>query len=297
MNKTEFTNRIGIQLSALERISERSKRCYVSFYKTKKDGSNRVIDSPNIELKGIQSFILRDLLEKKPVHNVVHGFRKKRGIKSNAKNHLKRQYYLGIDIKSFFPSITIDQVNKVFLEIVGDESLADMLSKLCTLNHRLPQGGVTSPYLSNLVFYQADEAINTICREKRISYTRYADDLTFSAKEKTRLIEVLPSIKNEINANGFNLNSRKTRFMSGAKRIEVTGVVLNSKKLSIGRNRKKNLRAALFKLATGTLPQENINKTIGMLSFLKDIEPDRHSKFVRVFKKNLKRFRQGEGFW
>ncbi|MBN1758292.1 MAG: hypothetical protein JW863_08245, partial [Chitinispirillaceae bacterium] len=86
--------------------------------------------------------------------------------------------------------------------------------------------------------------------------------------------------------------SNKTRFMSGAKKIEVTGVVLNSGKLSIGRDKKKNLRAALFKLAMGSLPQENVNKTIGMLSFLKDIEPERHAKLLRVFKGNLKRFQK-----
>lgn len=292
MDKVEFSNNIGIQLSSLERLSERVKRCYVSFYKTKKDGSNREIDSPNIELKGIQSFILRDLLEKIPVHDAVHGFRKKRGIKSNAKKHLKRQCYLGIDIKSFFPSITIYQVNQIFTQIVNDEPLADMLSKLCTFNRKLPQGGVTSPYLSNLVFFKADEAISTICRQKRISYTRYADDLTFSAAEKSRLINILPLVEKIINKNGFSINSKKTRFMSGAKKIEVTGVVLNSGKLSIGRDKKKNLRAALFKLAMGSLPQENVNKTIGMLSFLKDIEPVRHAKFIRVFKGNLKRFQK-----
>ena len=44
----------------------------------------------------------------------------------------------------------------------------------------MPQGALTSSYISNLVMKEFDEEIGNYCKENGISYTRYSDDMTFS---------------------------------------------------------------------------------------------------------------------
>ena len=55
-----------------------------------------------------------------------------------------------------------------------------MLTGLCCMKGCLPQGAPTSATLSNLLMRKFDEKVGMYCRQEKIRYTRYADDMTFS---------------------------------------------------------------------------------------------------------------------
>src|SRR5947208_2609016 len=134
-------------------------------------------------LKTIQRYILRSILETKPLPPYVHGFVPGRSIVSNGETHRGAPYLLNVDIARFFDSIHETTVRQVFLDFGFGEDVAKTLTRLCCFQDSLPQGAPTSPYLANLAFDAADKSILALCREYGMTYSRYADDLSFSGPQ------------------------------------------------------------------------------------------------------------------
>jgi RNA-directed DNA polymerase len=277
----ELARDIGVSKRYLTRLSTNSDKCYYTYYLRKKGGSKRIIDAPNKELKSIQSWILRNILDNIKIHVRSHGFVKRKSIKTNAKSHLGKKYILCLDIKDFFPSIPYESVLKVFSKRYKSTSVAKCLAALCTYNGYLPQGAVTSPALSNIVFKIVDSQITKLCNDSGIRYTRYADDLTFSCNDMTCLKNLINPMKSILEKYNFNLNKKKTRYYSEKGRMLVTGLLLNTGNLTIGRGKKRILRSMIYNYFVKKDKDININKIIGHLSFLRDIEPYTYEKFLR----------------
>lgn len=280
-NIQELAEKIGINRSYLLVLSKNHNKCYQSYYLKKRSGVRRMIDAPNSELKAIQRWVLRNILEKQPVSDRAHGFRRKRGIKTNAKFHLNRRVIMCLDIKDFFPSIKSIHVFPIFDRIFNNKDVAEILCNLCTYKERLPQGAATSPALSNIVFRKTDDKISEICNQRGVDYTRYADDLTFSSNDFSHLQDLKSEIEKILREHGFQLNHKKTRFLTGKGRKLVTGLLLNSGKLTVGRRRKRYIRAALFNYVVKGDKNVKMNKLAGTLAFIRDIEPDFYRSFLK----------------
>lgn len=284
----KISESIGIRYKYLQSIIGNVDKFYYSYYLKKKNGKNRIIDSPNSELKAIQAWILRNILEKIEININAVGFVKGKGIKVNADYHVNNRYILCIDIKDFFNTIKISKVFEVFKKYYNykeDETSSD-LSKLCTYKGYLPQGAVTSPALSNIIFKQVDDEIEEICNSLDVCYSRYADDLSFSNGNVRRLEELKTQVEKILNKNGYFLNTKKTRLLRGAGRKAVTGIILNSGRPTIGRERKRIIRSMIYNYLIKKEKSVNVNQLLGYLAFLRDIEPQYYEKMIS-YKKNL----------
>ena len=60
-----------------------------------------------------------------------------------------------------------------------------MLAQIACYNNSLPQGSPCSPAFSNLIGHILDIQLLRIAKEEGCTYTRYADDLTFSTNKPT----------------------------------------------------------------------------------------------------------------
>lgn len=285
----QIASKIGISSAYLGIIVSRCDRQYKAYYITKQSGDLRRIEAPNIDLKAIQRWILRNILENIPVNERAQGFARGRGIRTNASYHLGKRYLLCIDIKDFFPSINIKKVYNVFLQATNDSDIAGIYSVLCTFRGRLPQGGATSPILSNLVFRSADEKIVDLCGRMNITYSRYADDMTFASNDFQALIELYDKVKQLVDSEGFEINGKKTRYCSGKNRMLVTGLRLNSGKLTTGRERKRRVRAALYNYIAKKDPSVNMNQVLGNIAFIRSIEDDYYPKIQKYASKLITR--------
>ncbi len=286
MNLLEFSEKICLPLSYLKRLAKNSDKLYKVFKIPKKSGKLREIESPNQELKGIQRWILDNFLDKMPLPDCVNGFRENRDIKRNATMHKDYKYILCFDIQDFFPSINYYQIKSVF-DLICDNDCAEILAKINSYKNRLPQGAVCSPMLSNLVFASVDAKIEKLCNQKRIQYTRYADDLTFSTNNRDRLIVIKTEVEKIVIDCGYKINPDKTRFMSGKGPMIVTGITVNNRQLSIGKKRKKILRAQLNNyIRNGIVDDEK--SILGMLSFIRYIEPEKY-KSIKNYVEKLKK--------
>ena len=283
-----FAKEIGFNLQMLDNYITFADRFYNTFYISKKKKTKkRQIASPSKELKAIQRWILSNYFNDIPISNRANGFVKRRGIKRNAQFHLKKSYILTIDIKDFFPSISQEKVYNAIKKHIDNNELCLKLAKLCTYKKKLPQGAPTSPILSNIVFKDIDDKIERFCNARLVVYSRYADDLTFSCDTKSALVEVYAFVNKQLYENSFTINKSKTRYLSGKGKLCITGLNLNSGKLTVGKKMKRNLRSNLYNIIVKKDSTINSNSVLGYLSFIKDIEPNYHKKTL-LYIENLK---------
>ncbi|HFH3420005.1 TIR domain-containing anti-phage reverse transcriptase [Pseudomonas aeruginosa] len=253
----ELCGLLGVQKGHLLYIcykrSDNAK--YKSFEMRKKRGGFRKIDSPQKGLRVIQNQLAGLLQENIEFKSCVKGFIKERGILDNAALHKKSDWVLNVDIKDFFGSINFGRVRAVFIakpfEIHPD--VATVIAQICCFNNYLPQGAATSPIVANIVASTLDNRIIKHIRNHRLLYSRYADDITISAKRifprqiayindgQTIVGEDLASI---FARSGFEINEKKSRLQAKFSRQEVTGLIVN-KKLNVPAEYKNKLRTAI----------------------------------------------------
>lgn len=296
MDIEDISKEINISIPYLIKMADNHDKLYNTYYIPKKNGSRRIIDCPNKELKGLQRWINYSILNKADLPNCIHGFRPEHSIKTNASPHLGKKFVYCLDLKDFFPSILYTDVIRMFDRYTSNEYTSALLAKLCTFKGYLPQGAVTSPSISNIIFSPIDGEILELCQANRVVYTRYADDLTFSSNNKEMLLTVVKNVERIIGKSPFTINREKSRLMSGQGATIVTGIRLNSERLSIGNKRKKILRAKLFDLFIN----DNIkleSSILGEIAFLRSIEPQTYKsirKYVRKLQEKKKLFQKNE---
>lgn len=229
-NLTHLSRLVGFEkkyLSQAAVVSKHSETYYRYYRVRKKNGGTREIKEPLPNLKKIQHWILENILERIPPSGYAKAYVKGRGLKENLRFHRKQKKVFSIDLKDFFPSINFEQVEQIFLRCGYSTQLSNILAKLCCLKNQLPQGAPTSPYISNLVFKEIDYQISNYCKEKKIRFTRYADDLTFSGEfDEKELFKIVQDI---IATSDFVINHEKTALMLSNERQIVTGIVVNDK--------------------------------------------------------------------
>src|SRR3989338_2322638 len=162
-------------------IASASER-YVTFQIPKKTSGVREISAPASALKIVQqklNQVLQSVYEPKPS---VHGFTLTKSIVSNAKVHAGRKYVFNIDLKDFFPSINFGRVRGLFIGFPYNRNtaVATVLAQICCFNNQLPQGAPTSPTVSNMICAKLDAQLQQLAKRYKCTYTRYADDITFS---------------------------------------------------------------------------------------------------------------------
>ncbi|MFA6471973.1 MAG: retron St85 family RNA-directed DNA polymerase, partial [Candidatus Latescibacterota bacterium] len=230
------------------------------YYKTykipKKSGKLRTICQPSKKLKGLQSWLLVNILNKIQVSSSCKGFRKGSSTYDNALPHKGANTVLTIDLKDFFPNVTSKQVYNIFNTLGYNKLISTVFTNISTFNGCLPQGSPCSPMLANLSAWILDLRIQGYVGKRGINYTRYADDLSFSGFNPSKVVKIIPMIKSIITEECFIVNASKTRVASSARAKIVTGLIVNEEDIGIGKKKYKDLRAKINHL---TLPNEQEN--------------------------------------
>lgn len=224
------------------------RRPIISNYKVfriiKKTGGERIIYAPISPIKILQRKLNNILQLIYSPKRCVQGFVPGKSILTNAQTHIRRGSVLNIDLSNFFPSINFGRVRGMFMANPYSipEKPATVLAQICCVDGHIPQGAPTSPVVSNMICGKLDSDLLQLARRFRCSYTRYADDITFSTtrdripsqlgtliyeNELTRA-EIGDLLRSRIESNGFSVNSAKLRIQGRGTRQEVTGLTVNS---------------------------------------------------------------------
>jgi RNA-directed DNA polymerase len=291
----ELSSAIHIDLAHIKLFSRYSDSGYYYYEYTipKKSGGERIIRQPGRRLKAIQAWILRNILDKLQSSRHATAFQKRKCLKDNVTPHRYNRYFLCIDLEDFYHSIKTYRVKMLF-ELIGyPASAASVLGYLCTCKNALPQGGITSPSLSNLICGKLDKRLSSYTSRRNIVYTRYADDMTFSSNNPKKLQRAYPMLIKIIKTSNFQINYDKVRFFGPRRRCLITGLVKNSTETSfgIGRKKKRIMRAVMHNLLIkkGTDSKyDNVLSIKGWLSYLNSVDTDSY-KQMNAYYNRLKR--------
>jgi hypothetical protein len=241
-------------------------RHYEYRWLTTRGGKRRLLEQPRPRLKHLQRKVLHGILDHVPAHDTAHGYRPLRGIVTYATPHVGQRIVLRFDLRDFFASVRGARVRALFRTAGYPEDVARSLAGLCTnrvpaevceqgagecfRRPHLPQGAPTSPALANLCAYRLDRRLAGLAAKRGARYTRYADDLAFSGGEELegaarRFQVVVCRIALE---EGFEINTRKSRFMRRGARQQLAGVVVNER-LNCRRDAYDLLKATLTNCA------------------------------------------------
>jgi len=165
-----------------------------------------------------------------------------------------------------------------------------LFTKFCTYKGCLPQGGVTSPALSNILNRDLDTKISNVCKSLNVFYTRYADDLTFSSNNLKKLREIRNNIEEILNSEGYRVNTKKTRLRWPGTRREITGLIYsdNNSEVRIGKRTKKILRAKIHHLESGLEKNEDryyklFYHLVGWMSYLHSVDLKTYNQLLRYW--------------
>lgn len=276
----------------LYKLPEGSK--YTTFQIPKRKGGHRIIDAPSSRLKLLQqrlSDLLQDCLDEinsaqQRKDKIAHGFKRGHSIITNAQRHRHRRWVFNLDLEDFFPSINFGRVRGFFLknrDFALQDRIATAIAQIACHRNSLPQGSPCSPVISNLLTNLLDMRLVKLAYDSGCTYSRYADDLTFSTNKKdfpasiavlettnqAQCHQWLPGndLKKVIERAGFRINSSKNRMMYRHSRQSVTGIVVNEK-LNVASEYRQSVRAMVHRLIT-----------TGQFEILKETEKD-HGQLV-----------------
>jgi RNA-directed DNA polymerase len=284
---------------------------YVRFSVPKKSGGTRELAAPHADMAKAQRWILQNILALVPLVGVAHGFVPGRSTLTNARSHIGKDVVINADLKDFFPSITFPRVKGIFQHLGYSPAVSTILALLCTESPRcavtydgqlfhvatgpraLPQGACTSPALSNICARSMDHRFVALATTHGWTYTRYADDLTLSAKgdaaNKTGLL--LSRLHDIVEDEHFIVNAAKTRIQRRNSQQSVTGVVVNDG-AAAPRKLRKRMRAILHQAQKTGLALQNRHGhdhfegyVQGMISYISMLNPKQGEALKRDLRK------------
>lgn len=307
-------------------VSRRQEHPYRSFQIRKRPGKRgetrlRTIVVPQGKLMEVQRWIAQALLSKVPVHPSSVAFSKGNTVVSAAQPHCQCRWLIKLDVKNFFESINEITVYRVFRSLGYQPIVAFELARLCTrcvvgspfigkkwralasrsrfkieeysvkaLGH-LPQGAPSSPMLANLAMVEFDRELASISFNNGFVYTRYADDIAISTRDKSFGRERCQALIEEIfvlmGKWGLSPNRAKTRISSPGSRKIVLGLIVNGPRPNLTREFKDNLRRHTHFLSSSEVgPTKHAfargfastvglkNHVVGLIAFAHQVDPE-----------------------
>lgn len=286
-----------INIAPIQTILEREfTKEYYEFRIPKMSGGTRLIKAPAGELKKLQKDLVNMIQDRYKVlpHNAAYAYTRGRCAYDAMVTHQRAnaRWFLKIDIKDFFPSITEEVLrNKIPQVYPLNELSEDDLSKLINIatdEGSLPQGSPLSPLLSNLILLGFDKKLTSKLRRfnnQPYTYTRYADDMLISCPYTFKYEDIIDLIKElfEEFELPFIIAPQKIRYASKAGRNWNLGLMYNQdQRITIGTKRKRELHSLVNSFCTDEelwgIPETQ--ELIGKLGYLKNVEPDYYDNLI-----------------
>lgn len=252
----------------------------------KKSGKMRLISAPNAALKRIQKSIAVNLLDPLGAHEAAYGFVIGRSIVGNASVHVGKPMVVNADVSNCFPSVRWPLVRAALIRDLSDRLSPlsiSFLIDLCTAEGVLPVGAPTSPAILNRVLFKTDQILSQQAALRDCSYSRYADDITFSGDEKA--VALLGVARGVLGRIGLELDPKKTNIFRRGRRQMCTGLVVNDR-VNVPRSIRRKVRAAVHAFEQGRSLDWNgelmsPSSLRGRLEFLKMVAPDTAAPLVK----------------
>lgn len=276
----------GVSQPRLKFIQQKASVMYKTYPIPKRNGKDRIISQPTPELKAIQRWVVRSVLNRLPVSKYATAYQKGSSIRKNAKAHAGSSFTLHMDFSDFFPSFSSQNVSE-FLSAATELTTQDIEFCTAIVSRRgaLTIGAPSSPAVTNALMYSFDVEVAKWCAAQGLVYTRYADDINISSFGPGKLSDVehfIRGVSARFTYGNLRINEEKTAHLSRKYRRSITGVNLTPEGgLSIGRARKREIKHFVHLFKSGLLAEDLRWRIGGLIAFASDVEPN----FVLSLKK------------
>lgn len=280
-------------IHTLYRVPEAQK--YQTFSIPKKTGGDRIINAPVGKLKVYQRALANVLydcdaeLREGRGRPLSHAYREGQSIVTNAALHKNKRFVLNLDLEDFFPTFTFPRVRGFFIKdraFALDPACATIIAQIACYQGALPQGSPCSPIISDLIARILDQRLARFAKQNRVTYSRYADDITFSTNAKDfptaiaaggstpeDLWVLCDPLVDKIEGSDFKINHAKTRMQVATSRQMVTGLTVNEK-VNISQSYWRGVRSmchSLFKTGSYYKPGADLTKPGSMETSLRPL--------------------------
>ena len=223
------------------------------------------------------------LIAEFPVHPSATAYKKGTSIRQNALAHVESNFTLRMDFKDFFPSFSNDGIRsfvggaseKLDIALSGED--IEFIVGIVTRDGALTVGAPSSPAITNAMMYQFDDLVFTAAKKRSLTYTRYADDLFISSNSPNQLEGMFYEVRRASSKNphtNLRINETKTVYLSRKYRRTITGLIVTpDKTISIGRQRKREIKALVHRYIQGELSPDQLDRARGLVAFAKDADP------------------------
>lgn len=239
--------------------------------------TKRMISIPPQSLAIAQRWLVDNVLRYAPVHPASFAFHPESSPVQAAEQHPNTKWLLKVDIEDFFHSVSEGSVYRIFAGLGFPRLLAFEFARLCTIGvdrgtgknpapHTgpitfyavgyegiLPQGAPSSPMLANLAMLKVDTLLARLAQDRGFRYSRYADDLAFSAdgeRSLTEMRQLQSDVCKILNDGGFRHNLRKTVIRGPGTRRIILGMLVDGPTPRLQRAFKDLIRLHLHYLSS-----------------------------------------------
>ena len=311
-------------LSAANEID--CRKYYFTFKMSKRSGGKRIIHVPKAQLFKAQSFINKNILSKMKPSEHSYAYAKEASIYNCANQHCGSRYLFQFDLKDFFHTILEPDIYQLFKNAGYTTKISLFFARLCTttykIEHRyliraihrtslngintfnyrhywgvLPQGAPTSPMLSNLVCKELDTDLATFAESHQLTYTRYADDITFSstAHKPSISIPILRyNVKSIIYKHHFFVNEKKIRIAGPCSKKVVLGLLVDHDEPKLQKETRQRIVNLLYQINQYSIKSVAerkgfhstfglYNHVCGLMNYAKSVDPKFYEKYFPMF--------------
>jgi len=281
---------LGYNWKFLKKLADHAGRFYRCFDEPtvgKPREQWRHLDVPTRQLRSVQRRIARFLRSRVVLPDTMQGGVLKGSPKRNASFHLGQKIVFKLDIRDCFPSIGHKRVFCVFREqLMFSDEISRVLTKLTTFQRRLPQGAPTSSILANLALLPLHDEIQRACKPLEVRCTFFVDDIVLSGD---RVREVAGSVVSLVRKHGFSMRAQKVGLLVRHREAQkVTGIVVNGRRLSVGRRRQSELRLRILRMSrAGRVFDSDLRSIWSSVSQVKHVSPSQGAALEKLSQERL----------
>lgn len=285
VSKRHLSAILGCQFAYLENVAQKAGSYYRPCEILIKE-KRRHIDKPVGELKLIQKLILRKILYTIPLPLTMIGGVVGCSTKQNASSHVGQPQVVTLDLRDCFPKTNDRKIFAVYKKYKCSNEVADVLTKLTTFQHRLPQGAPTSSMLANLVLLPLHDEIQALTTELGLIFTMYVDDITISGLNAKNAISPVIDL---IHKYGYGVRRPKIRCVPANSQQIVTGLVVNNKVAVPKQKRQEIIRRILTLSNMAKVEKQEIRSLLGIITYVKSISLKTGTHLESLAKKLLQK--------
>ncbi|MET4695226.1 reverse transcriptase domain-containing protein [Endozoicomonas lisbonensis] len=189
------------------------------------------------------------------------------------KSHVMNDYFVHLDLKSFFSSVSRSRITRTLKYYFGYEAAREVavestvtIQQALEKSHILPFGFVQSPILASLCLRKSKlgKVLHKINQLSTASISVYVDDIIISTKDKILAKELLLQVKEAAERSRFPLNYEKEE--GPAESITAFNIELSHDLMEVSPSRLVEFQEQYQK-------SENFHKLAGIVGYVYSVNP------------------------